>query len=104
MKAFVAGVLFLIVVGVGGFFWFQYTNKPSGSTDTTSFQTAAVTKVGIVQKSSGADYSHVIMDKGKAWGVTSYTVKLDEYVGKKVEATGQNSGTTLYIDTIKVVQ
>ncbi len=30
----------------------------------------------------------------------SYTVKLEQYVGKKVSVTGQYSGTTLFVDTV----
>ena len=32
----------------------------------------------------------------------SYTVKLEEYVGKNVKVTGQYSGTTLFVDTIQL--
>ncbi len=103
MKAFLAGVLFLVLLGVVGFFALRHFSKTDNNQQT--FKTAAITRTGVLQKSTvnGADFSHVIMSGGQSWGVTSYSVNLDQYVGKKVEATGQNSGTTLYIDTIKEV-
>ena len=104
MKAFLAGMVFLILVGVGGYFWLKYHS--TSPTNTQSFQTAAITRTGTLQKSSvaGADFTHVIVSEGNSWGVASYSLHLDDYIGKKVEATGQNSGTTLYIDSIKVVE
>ena len=101
MKAFLIGVLVIIVAAVAGYFYLK-GYKPSGTT--TSYQTASITRTGIVEKAQGADYHYVIMSNGQSWGAASQSVNLDQYVGKKVEATGQNSGTTLYIDTIKVIQ
>ena len=31
----------------------------------------------------------------------SYTIKLENYVGKTVKVTGQYSGTTLFVDTVQ---
>ena len=103
MKAFLAGLVFLVVVVVGGFLYLKFVYKSPGGGDSQVYKTAAITKTGVLQKSTvaGADFTHVIVAEGKSWGVASYSLKLDKYIGKNVEATGQNSGTTLYIDTVK---
>lgn len=103
MKAFLFGILFLILAGVGGFFYLssRSSNKPS-----TQAEQVILTRTGMLVKtpSTNSDVTHSIRsDSGESWGVTSYAVNLDDYVGKKVEAKGQNSGTTLYIDTITVL-
>ncbi len=103
MKAFLAGIVFLVLVGAGGYVWLKYSAKPQG--DTKTYKTAAITRTGVLKKSTvaGADFTHVIVSEGKSWGAASYSLKLDNYIGKNVEATGQNSGTTLYIDVINVL-
>lgn len=104
MKAFIFGVLFLILVAVGGFFYLKNTSGSQNGQQT--FKTASITRTGVLKKAAvaGADFSHIIISGSNSWGVASYSLNLDQYVGKTVEATGQNSGTTLYIDTIKEVQ
>jgi len=104
MKAFLFGLLFLVLVGVGGFLYLKYTSGKSATSQ--NFQTAAITRTGVLKKAmvAGADFSHIIVSGSDSWGVTSYSIDLDQYVGKTVAATGQNSGTTLYVDSIKVVQ
>jgi hypothetical protein len=104
MKGFLFGILFLILVGVGGFFWLKYSSQSPA--DSQTYKTEAITRTGKLQKSAtteGVDYTHQIISGGTYYGVNSYSLKLDEYVGKNVEATGQNSGTTLYIDSITVL-
>lgn len=104
MKAFLFGILFLALVAVGGFFYLK--NSSGGNNNQQTFKTASITRTGTLKKAAvaGADFSHIIVSGGNSWGVTSYSVNLDQYVGKTVEASGQNSGTTLYIDSIKEVQ
>ncbi len=102
MKAFFFGILFLVLVGVGGFFYLSSKAQPSGQSGQET-EAVKLTRVGMLisSPSSTSDVTHTIRsDSGESWGVTSYAVNLDEYVGKKVQATGQNSGTTLYIDSI----
>ena len=67
--------------------------------------TAAITKTGILQKSTLAqsDFTHELVSSGQSVGVASYTLNLDDYIGKKVSVTGQFSGDTLYADTITVI-
>ena len=104
MKDFIAGILFLVIVAVGGYIAIRYfASKEAGS---TVYQTAKITRTGVLSKSTvaGADFTHIIVGDGNSWGVASYSVNLDQYLGKKVAATGQNSGTTLYVDSIQVVQ
>ncbi|OGG28936.1 hypothetical protein A2973_01375 [Candidatus Gottesmanbacteria bacterium RIFCSPLOWO2_01_FULL_49_10] len=103
MKGFVVGLLLFFLLGFGGFFVYQkFFSKPA--TPTTSFQTTATTKVGVLQKATSAssDYSHILLSEGKSVGVAGPSVNLDSYVGKKVEIIGQYSGTTLYVDTVKL--
>jgi hypothetical protein len=102
MKAFFVGIIFLILVAGGAYVGLKYFYKPSTSPQT--FQTAVITKTGILQKSTIArsDFTHVIVSSGGSVGVASYTLNLDDYIGKKVSVTGQFSGNTLYADTITV--
>ena len=102
MKAFLIGIVVIILAVAGGFFYLQRSG--SEQTTKTSFQTASITRIGVLQKSNGIDYRYVIIANGQSWGVTSQSINFDQYVGKKVEVTGQNSGTTLYIDTITIIQ
>jgi hypothetical protein len=105
MKAFFIGMIILVLAGVGGYVYLTKTAK-SPSANPQVFKTESITRTGILQTSnvSGVDYKHTITEGGKVYGVTSGLESLDKYVGKKVEATGQNSGTTLYIDTIKIIE
>jgi hypothetical protein len=104
MKAFILGIVFLVVVAIGGYFALQYIGK-SGTAGTV-YKTAAITRTGTLQKSTaaGTDFTHILISAGASYGVASYSQNLDQYVGKNVKVTGQNSGTTLYIDTVTVIQ
>jgi hypothetical protein len=102
MKTFGIGIAILVIAIIGGYFFLQ--NNSTSKSSQQSYQTASITRTGLLQKSNGADFKHSIISAGQSWGVTSQSINLDQYVGKKVEATGQNSGTTLYIDTITIVQ
>jgi hypothetical protein len=104
MKAFILGILFFIIVGAGAYIGLKYYYKPAAGSQT--FKTAPMTKTGILQKSTIAqsDFTHVIISTGESVGVASFTLNLDDYIGKKVSVTGQYSGDTLFADTIKVVQ
>jgi hypothetical protein len=106
MKAFIFGIVFLVLVGVGGYFGFQHWFKSQGGSESQTFKTEAITRTGVLRKASiaGSDFTHTITEGAKTYGVASYSVNLDQYIGKTVEATGQNSGTTLYIDAINVVE
>jgi hypothetical protein len=103
MKAFFIGMLFLVLLGVGAYVGLKYFYKPA--TGSPSFKTAAITKTGILQKSTLAqsDFTHELVSSGQSVGVASYTLNLDDYIGKKVSVTGQFSGDTLYADTITVI-
>ncbi|MCX6794012.1 MAG: hypothetical protein NTY06_02805 [Candidatus Gottesmanbacteria bacterium] len=103
MKAFLLGLLFLVLVVAGAYTGLKYFYKPpSGS---QIYKTAAITKTGTLQKStiSQSDFTHVIVNSGGSVGVASYTLNLDDYIGKKVSVTGQFSGDTLYADSITIV-
>ncbi len=103
MKAFLLGLVFLALVATGGYVGLKYFYKPPAVSQ--PYKTAALTKTGILQKStiSQSDFTHVIVIAGASVGVASYTLNLDDYIGKKVSVTGQFSGDTLYADTITVV-
>ena len=102
MKAFFVGIIFLVVVAVGDYIGLKYFYRPVSS---QTYKTAPVTKIGTLQKStlSQSDFTHVIVNSGESVGIASYTLNLDEYVGKKVSVTGQFSGDTLYADSITIV-
>jgi hypothetical protein len=105
MKAFIIGLIVLAIAAAGGFYWYSTKARESGSVNQV-YKTESVTRTGVLQKvqnTAGVDYTHQIVSEGKMYGVNSYSENLDQYIGKKVEATGQNSGTTLYIDSIKVL-
>lgn len=102
-------LFFVALLGVGGYFGYQYLlaqSPKTGSTGSKSYKSEAMTKTGILQKApvKSSDFEHVLLSEGKSIGVTSYKVDLDEYVGKKVTVTGQPSGTTLYADTVEIVK
>ena len=99
MKAFLIGLLFLFLVAAGGYIGLKYFYKPQ------TYKTAPITKTGILQKSTIAqsDFTHVIITPDASAGVASYTLSLNDYIGKKVSVTGQFSGDTLFADTITIV-
>ena len=103
MKAFFIGLLFLVLVGAGAYVGLKYFYKPP--TGSQTYKTAAITKTGTLQKSTIAksDFTHVIITPDASVGVASYTLNLDDYIGKKVSVTGQFSGDTLYADSITIV-
>jgi len=103
MKAFLAGILFLILVAGGAYVGLKYFYTPP--TGSQTYKTAVITQTGTLQKSTIAqsDFTHVIITPDASVGVASYTLNLDEYIGKKVTVTGQFSGNTLYADTITIV-
>lgn len=99
MKAFLLGLVFLALLSVGGYIGLKYYYKsPTG-------QTAVITKTGTLRKStiSQSDFTHVIVISGGSLGVASYTLNLDEYIGKKVSVTGKFSGDTLFADSITII-
>ena len=104
MKAFLIGIIFFVIVAVGAYVGLKYFYKPA--TGSSTYTTAAITKTGILQKTTIAqsDFTHVIVSSGASVGVASYTLNLDDYIGKKVSVTGQFSGDTLYADTITLIQ
>lgn len=103
MKAFLAGIVVLILLAAGGFFAYKYFGSRASSTQTTTQVERTLT--GILQKiQSTGEYSHVINVGGKLTGVTSSTVDLTPYEGKNVRVTGQYSGTTMYADKVEALQ
>jgi uncharacterized protein (UPF0333 family) len=104
MKAFLIGLIFFVLVAAGAYVGLKYFYTPSVGSQT--HKTAAITKTGTLQKStiSQSDFTHVIVISGGSVGVASYTLNLDDYIGKKVSVTGQFSGDTLYADTIRIAQ
>ncbi|MEP7166890.1 MAG: hypothetical protein ABI758_02850 [Candidatus Woesebacteria bacterium] len=75
------------------------SKQPVAPTPTS--QAAVTTTVsGTIAKTAGKFY---IASPGSVTrDLDSYTVKLDDYVGKNVTVTGQFSGTTLFVDTVKL--
>ena len=100
MKAFLFGLFFIAIVIVGAYVALKYFYSPQAGS-----QTAVITKTGMLQKStlSQSDFTHVIITPDASVGVSSFTLNLDEYIGKKVSVTGKFSGDTLYADTITII-
>jgi hypothetical protein len=108
MKWIIGLVLVLAVIG-GGYFYLTM-NSTAGKADQTTEQsngkTAPRTVQGTLTKVQNPkdDYTHMLTTSSGLVKLNSYSVTLDDYVGKKVEVTGQNSGTTLFADTVTVIQ
>lgn len=112
MKIVLAILIVLLLAGAGGTYWYlkqpksddlyqmQQTESESGE----EVMSGDVTKTGKLQQSQGDDYNHIILSEGKAIGVASQSLDLDQYVGKTVSVTGQYSGTTLYADSVTEVE
>ncbi len=100
-------IAILLVLGGAGFFGYKYlmkTGQGASSSETGGEKTA---KTGVLQKvgGSGEDYSHLLTNPGqKSVGVSSSTMDLNKYNGKKVEVSGMYSGTTLYVDQLKEIE
>lgn len=104
MKAFLIGILTLILVVACAYVGLKYFYTPTRGGQ--SYQTSMVTKRGELQKTNitGSDFTHVLIASGTSTGVASFTLNLNDYIGKQVEVTGQYSGNTLYADTITIIQ
>lgn len=107
MKAFLIGLVFIILIGAGAFVYLKYFYKSPSQTGTQIYKTASITKTGELHKTNvpGSDFTHVlIIPSEKSVGVASYSQDLDQYIGKRVSVTGQYSGDTLYADSVKILQ
>lgn len=99
MKAFLTGLLVITVLLLGGYGYLKYFYK----SDTQVYKTESITKTGELRKTNvaGSDFTHVLINPSeKSIGVASFTLNLDDYIGKQVSITGQYSGDTLYADQI----
>jgi hypothetical protein len=99
-------VLFILILGIGGFFGYQYLlgqAKTSTPTGAVSEKAGLITETGVVQKLAkpGDDYTHMLRSENGMIRLNSYTVKLDEYINKTITVEGQYSGNTLFVDAIK---
>lgn len=101
MKAFLFGIIFLILVAAGAYVGLKYFYK----SDASSYKTAPITRQGLLEKSNvpGSNFTHVLIATGESVGVASYSLNLDDYIGQTVSVTGQYSGSTLYADSISVI-
>lgn len=108
MKYILITFISIIVLGVAGYFGYQYLLRSSGETqlqsgNTSSEQPVKTTTVeGILIKIPNPkdDYTHTLKTADTLVRVASYTVSLDDYNNKNVAITGQYSGTTLFADSI----
>lgn len=106
MKAFVWGLVVLVIVSTGAIVYLKYFSPSPDSIGTGSYQSESVTKTGTLKKSAVAksDFTHVVIAPDASTGVASFTLNLDDYIDKNVEVTGQFSGTTLFADTIRIIE
>lgn len=73
--------------------------KTTSTTPVVQEKAVNTTLTGPITKSGGKFF---IQPAGKpTTELDSYTVKLDQYVGKKVSVTGQYSGITLFVDQVE---
>ena len=102
MKIALISFMVLALIGLGGYFGYQYLISVSPSTSGVN-ETPTVTKTGTVQSLSkpGSDYTHILKTPEESVKLNSYTVKLDQYVNTTVTVVGQYSGYTLFVDSIK---
>ena len=111
MKIILFIISAFVLFGIGGYV--GYTTRPSSppvsveeSVTPTQTEKSIRTVQGVLIKIPDPkdDYTHTIKTIDELISVASMTVKLDDYSGKKVEAVGQYSGTTLFIDSIMEIQ
>lgn len=102
MKAFLIGLVVVVVLGVAGFFGFQYLTKQNAAAPEMTEKVKSVSKTGVVQKlpKPGDDYTHMLKTSDGLVKLNSYTVKLDPYAGQTITVTGQYSGNTLFVDKV----
>ena len=103
MKGLIS-VLVIILFSAGGVIAFRFLKTPNTASETTSVQTGNANPqtnlTGILKKIKGDDYDYVLVSAEKSTGVASYSLDLGKFEEKKVEVSGQFSGTTLYADTV----
>ena len=100
MKSFFVAIIILIVLGVVGYSGFRYFSSRQTTQPTTQTPKSVNTTLTGVLKSATGETSFMIVSGGKTTRVASYSLQLDEYVGRNVKITGQYSGNTLYVDAI----
>jgi len=103
MKTFLVAIFILVIVISAAVFGLKYiqgqaqTNQPQASLQKSL--------IGTLQPiPSVGEYSDVIVNGTVTTGVTSNTVNLKPYEGKKVQVLGEYSGNTMYADSITIVQ
>jgi hypothetical protein len=102
MKATLLGILVLLIVTAAGYIGLKYFY-----TSDAVYKTAPVTRTGELRKTNvaGSDFTHVLINSSeKSVGVASYTLNLDDYIGKQVSVTGQYSGDTLFADSVEILR
>jgi hypothetical protein len=113
MKTAIIALVLVIALGIGGYIGYtKLLPKLLGQEGPVIGQMQngdlpkSQTVTGVLMKVQNPtdDYTHNLKTADKLVRVASYTVKLDDYVGKTVTITGQPSGTTLFADTIEDVK
>jgi hypothetical protein len=101
MKATLVGFVVLLLIAAVGFGAYHFLIQ-SKSQETT-FTTQSLSKTGIIQKviPPGDDYTYLLIARDETVKLNSQTVELSIYEGKKIQVTGQFSGSTLYVDAVK---
>lgn len=74
------------------------SSLPSGSTTQSSAPSPVVTLNGVIISKNGG---YMISLEGKNTDLDSRKIDLKSYIGKTVSVTGEFSGTTLFVDSIK---
>lgn len=108
MKIVLVILIVLLFAGAGGAYYYLrlpksddvYSNPAAETESVTAGQSGDVTLTGVLRKSEGDDYQHIIIVNGRSTGVASQSLDLSQYENMTVSVVGQYSGTTLYADSI----
>ena len=112
MKQLLIVLVAFVIIG-GGAFWFVQNAKKEAAatpkaptTNTKNIQnpgatekSGTTTKVGKITETAGKFYLQEAGQTPKE--IESYVVELSEYVGQTVTVSGQYSGDTLFVGSIK---
>ncbi len=104
MKTFLLSVFIIIIaisLAVYGFKYWQAASQKNGEPPIILQNTLTGVLEPIL---SNAEYSDVIVSGDKSIGVTSSTINLRPYEHHKVKIIGEYSGTTMYADSITIIQ
>lgn len=100
MKKFIVIFVLLGLGLAGGYFYLHQKKEEFGSNGSVN-QVKDTVMTGKLQKAG--DRYHLSLSSGETQPIDSYSLNLEEYVGQRVEATGQFSGDELFVSKLELV-